>query len=111
MRNLSPRTRRIRNSPIWNSSPMGRTNGSWGCVPARGSRLLIIGLIFVFQFFVQFRMRGVTPVDTPTKKVKKVTWVKSLNFGAGAIDKSRMFELFRRGEILPDGRTNQGEAA
>ena len=30
---------------------------------------------------------------------------------AGAISKDSMFELFRRGEILPDGRTNQDEAA
>ncbi|MEY2428370.1 MAG: hypothetical protein QOJ40_1255 [Verrucomicrobiota bacterium] len=30
---------------------------------------------------------------------------------AGAISKDTMFELFRRGEILPDGRTNQDEAA
>ena len=30
---------------------------------------------------------------------------------AGALSKDTMFELFRRGEILPDGRTNQDEAA
>ena len=30
---------------------------------------------------------------------------------AGALSKDSMFELFRRGEILPDGRTNQDEAA
>jgi len=30
---------------------------------------------------------------------------------ANAISKDTMFELFRRGEILPDGRTNQDEAA
>ena len=30
---------------------------------------------------------------------------------AGAISKDTMFELFRRGEILPDGRTNQDEEA
>jgi hypothetical protein len=30
---------------------------------------------------------------------------------AGAISKDSMFELFRKGEILPDGRTNQDEAA
>ena len=30
---------------------------------------------------------------------------------AGAISKDTMFELFRRGEILPDGRTDQDEAA
>jgi hypothetical protein len=30
---------------------------------------------------------------------------------AGAISKDTMFELFRRGEILPDGRTNQDETA
>jgi len=30
---------------------------------------------------------------------------------AGAISRDTMFELFRRGEILPDGRTNQDEAA
>jgi hypothetical protein len=30
---------------------------------------------------------------------------------ASAISKDTMFELFRRGEILPDGRTNQDEAA
>jgi hypothetical protein len=30
---------------------------------------------------------------------------------AGAISKDTMFELFRRGEILPDGRTNADEAA
>jgi len=30
---------------------------------------------------------------------------------AGAISRDPMFELFRRGEILPDGRTNQDEAA
>ncbi len=30
---------------------------------------------------------------------------------AGAISKDTMFELFRKGEILPDGRTNQDEAA
>jgi hypothetical protein len=30
---------------------------------------------------------------------------------AGAISKDSMFELFRRGEILPDGRTNEDEAA
>ena len=28
---------------------------------------------------------------------------------AGAISKDTMFELFRRGEILPDGRTNEEE--
>ena len=30
---------------------------------------------------------------------------------AGAISRDTMFELFRRGEILPDGRTNADEAA
>jgi len=30
---------------------------------------------------------------------------------AGALSKDTMFELFRRGEILLDGRTNQDEAA
>src|SRR6185436_12603428 len=30
---------------------------------------------------------------------------------SGALSKDSMFELFRRGEILPDGRTNQDEAA
>src|SRR6266446_6541584 len=30
---------------------------------------------------------------------------------AGALSRDTMFELFRRGEILPDGRTNQDEAA
>ena len=30
---------------------------------------------------------------------------------AGAISRDTMFELFRRGEILPDGRTNQDEEA
>lgn len=30
---------------------------------------------------------------------------------AGAISRDTMMELFRRGEILPDGRTNQDEAA
>ena len=30
---------------------------------------------------------------------------------AGAISRDTMFELFRRGEILPDGRTNSDEAA
>jgi hypothetical protein len=30
---------------------------------------------------------------------------------SGAISRDTMFELFRRGEILPDGRTNQDEAA
>jgi hypothetical protein len=30
---------------------------------------------------------------------------------AGAISRDTMFELFRKGEILPDGRTNQDEAA
>jgi hypothetical protein len=29
---------------------------------------------------------------------------------AGAMSRDTMFELFRRGEILPDGRTNQDEA-
>jgi hypothetical protein len=29
----------------------------------------------------------------------------------GAISRDTMFELFRRGEILPDGRTNQDETA
>jgi hypothetical protein len=28
---------------------------------------------------------------------------------AGALSKDTMFELFRKGEILPDGRTNQDE--
>jgi hypothetical protein len=28
---------------------------------------------------------------------------------AGAISRDTMFELFRRGEILPDGRTNEEE--
>ena len=28
---------------------------------------------------------------------------------AGAMSRDTMFELFRRGEILPDGRTNQDE--
>ena len=28
---------------------------------------------------------------------------------AGAISRDTMFELFRKGEILPDGRTNQDE--
>jgi hypothetical protein len=30
---------------------------------------------------------------------------------SGAISQDTMFELFRRGEILPEGRTNQDEAA
>jgi hypothetical protein len=30
---------------------------------------------------------------------------------SGAISRDTMFELFRRGEILPDGRTNQDEAS
>ena len=30
---------------------------------------------------------------------------------AGAISQDSMLELFRKGEILPDGRTNQDEAA
>ena len=30
---------------------------------------------------------------------------------AGAISRDTMFERFRRGEILPDGRTNQDETA
>ena len=30
---------------------------------------------------------------------------------AGAISQDTMLELFRKGEILPDGRTNQDEAA
>ena len=30
---------------------------------------------------------------------------------AGAVSRDTMFELFRKGEILPDGRTNQDEAA
>jgi hypothetical protein len=30
---------------------------------------------------------------------------------SGAISRDTMFELFRKGEILPDGRTNQDEAA
>jgi hypothetical protein len=30
---------------------------------------------------------------------------------AGGISRDTMFELFRMGEILPDGRTNQDEAA
>ena len=29
---------------------------------------------------------------------------------AGALSRDTMFELFQRGEILPDGRTNQDEA-
>ena len=29
---------------------------------------------------------------------------------SGAISRDTMFELFRKGEILPDGRTNQDEA-
>jgi len=29
---------------------------------------------------------------------------------SGAIGRDTMFELFRSGEILPDGRTNQDEA-
>jgi len=29
---------------------------------------------------------------------------------AGVISRDTMFELFRKGEILPDGRTNQDEA-
>ena len=28
---------------------------------------------------------------------------------SGAISQSTMFELFRRGEVLPDGRTNEEE--
>jgi hypothetical protein len=30
---------------------------------------------------------------------------------SAAISQDTMFQLFRRGEILPDGRTNQDEAA
>jgi len=30
---------------------------------------------------------------------------------AGAISQDTMFDLFRRGEVLPEGRTNQEEAA
>jgi hypothetical protein len=30
---------------------------------------------------------------------------------AGAISQDSMLELFRKGEILPDGRTNQDEEA
>jgi hypothetical protein len=30
---------------------------------------------------------------------------------SGAISRDTMFELFRKGEILPDGRTNEDEAA
>ena len=30
---------------------------------------------------------------------------------SGAISRDTMFELFRSGEILPDGRTNEDEAA
>jgi hypothetical protein len=30
---------------------------------------------------------------------------------AGAISRDTMFELFRKGEILPDGRTNEDEEA
>jgi len=30
---------------------------------------------------------------------------------ADALSRDTMFELFRRGEILPDGRTNQDKAA
>ena len=30
---------------------------------------------------------------------------------SGAISRDTMFELFRSGEILPDGRTNQDEEA
>ena len=30
---------------------------------------------------------------------------------SGAISRDTMFELFRKGEILPDGRTNQDEEA
>ena len=29
---------------------------------------------------------------------------------AGALSKDSMFELFRKGEILPDGRSNEDEA-
>jgi len=32
-----------------------------------------------------------------------------MGLGAGTISKDTMFGLFRRGEILPDGRTSQDE--
>jgi hypothetical protein len=39
--------------------------------------------------------------------VQAVVWA----WQSGAFSRDTMFELFRKGEILPDGRTNQDEEA
>jgi len=54
-----------------------------------------------------------TPRGAEGIEPRKQAFFKAIQgvWQAGAISQDTMFELFRRGEILPDGRTNQDEAA
>jgi hypothetical protein len=54
------------------------------------------------QLNTDFSLQGMTSQDL---QAVVAAWQ------SGAISQDTMFELFRRGEILPDGRTNQDEAA
>ena len=51
------------------------------------------------------------PIRLSTNPVNKFSAQKVAAWQSGAISRDTMFELFRSGEILPDGRTNQDEAA
>jgi hypothetical protein len=51
----------------------------------------------LLQLNTDFRLKGMSSQDL---QVVVAAWQ------AGALSKDSMFELFRRGEILPDGRTN-----
>jgi hypothetical protein len=56
----------------------------------------------LIQLNTDFSLKGMTSQDL---QAVVAAWQ------AGAISKDSMFELFRKGEILPDGRSNQDEAA
>jgi hypothetical protein len=72
----------------------------------------------VIQFGKCWRFRI---LNTPTVKTTSNFGIAAMSsqdlqavvaaWQSGAISRDTMFELFRSGEILPDGRTNQDEAA
>jgi hypothetical protein len=61
----------------------------------------ISGADVLLQLNTDFSLKGMSSQDL---QAVVAAWQ------SGAISRDTMFELFRRGEILPDGRTNQDEA-
>jgi len=58
--------------------------------------------VVLFNLNTDFSPKGI-----PSDEIKQIV----LAWQAGAISRSTMFDIFRRGEVIPAGRTNEEEVA